>query len=193
MQSSSTMDRHAESDRRLGAFGRWGTVAEVQGRRCRVKISDSLDTGWIPWLASSSGVFTAWRAPTIGEQGMVVFPEADIGQGLFLPGVYSDEFPEPAAQPDQLVLEMKGLGTRGGLRLVLGVQDGHPVAVIRTTPGEGAEAEPQVGIVVRDDHLSLLFGTRFFSFTEESIFVRPPVVEILVSPFADEDAEALSL
>lgn len=195
MLGASTQDRHAESDRRLGGFGRWGTVVEVSGRRCRVRLSEDLETGFIPWFGFASGSFRVWRAPSVGEQGLVLFPEADIAQGLFLPGVYSDDFPAPPASPGQLVVEMQPESAeRGGLRIVLGRQGDRPLAVLRCKLPDDEDAALQSAIVIRDDHVSLLSGSRYLNIGKLGSYVLSPFVELGgPGPFSTDDAEALAL
>jgi phage baseplate assembly protein V len=46
-------------------------------------------------MVTRAGETIVWSPPGEGEQGMLLCPDGDIAQGVFLAGVYSTAFPAP--------------------------------------------------------------------------------------------------
>jgi phage baseplate assembly protein V len=85
---------------------------------CVVAIGDpdedgEVETDDIPWLCSRAGETIVWSPPSEGEQGLLLCPDGDIAQGLFLPGIYSTDFPAP------------GTGTREFIRFADDAEFGY--------------------------------------------------------------------
>lgn len=102
--------RVANLERRQASLARYGAVAEVDAARARVRVrwaspdgGDTALTAWIPWLAASAGQASAWRAPSVGEQVLLVAPAGSLEQAAALTGIYSDSFPAPASEPGKAV------------------------------------------------------------------------------------------
>lgn len=93
----------ADFQRLLGDLMRLGTVASIDrtAGTCRVAIGD-LETGDIPWLAARSGGTRIWSPPSIGEQVLVLCPEADTAAGLVVGSLSSDAHPAPADDESSL-------------------------------------------------------------------------------------------
>lgn len=87
----------AEQRRQKGNLIRLGTVAQVDhgAARCRVQTGELL-TDWIPWLVPRAGAVIEWSAPNIGEQGILLCPDGDTSGAVFLRGLYSTAFGQPA-------------------------------------------------------------------------------------------------
>lgn len=68
---------------------------------CTVEIGDPLDGGFetddIQWLAQRAGDTICWSPPTVGEQGLLLCPDGDVAQAVFVPGLFSTAFPAPAS------------------------------------------------------------------------------------------------
>ncbi|WLE60875.1 phage baseplate assembly protein V [Burkholderia plantarii] len=97
--NANEIQRQARNAVRKGSIEQIDAVAAL----CRVAIgTDEADddggivTNWIPWFALAAGDTIEWRAPTIGEQVMLLCPMGDPAQGVALCGFYSDAFPAPA-------------------------------------------------------------------------------------------------
>ena len=90
-------------ERRQANAIRYGTVAEVDYAKARVKIkSGNITTAWLPWAAGrASGAKRRWDPPEIGEQVAVISPGGDLAQGLVLPGVYQDSAAAPSSSADK--------------------------------------------------------------------------------------------
>ncbi|WP_199098963.1 phage baseplate assembly protein V [Dyella sp. ASV21] len=83
---------------------RIGTIAEIAGKRVRVKVGGLL-TKPLPWFASRAGKHRGWNPPSVGEQVMVLSPNGNLAAGVVLPSIYSDanDVPE-GASPDNVLL-----------------------------------------------------------------------------------------
>jgi len=64
----------------------------------RVRVSDGGDwsSAWVRWHALAAGKARHWRAPSLGEQGVLVSPSGEPAQGTFVPGLYG----KAGAPPD---------------------------------------------------------------------------------------------
>lgn len=95
----------AEFDRRLGGVVRVGRIEELDPKAGRVKARINADilTGWCPWLAPRAGKGAVWWAPEVGEQCLVLAQYGEPDQAVVLVGLFSDAFPPPSDNPEQLV------------------------------------------------------------------------------------------
>lgn len=85
-------------ERRLANATRYGTVADVDYAKARVRIkSGNIITAWLPWAAGrASGAKRRWDPPEVGEQVAIISPGGDMAQGLVIPGVYQDSAAAPS-------------------------------------------------------------------------------------------------
>lgn len=85
--------------RLLGDLIRIGIIAEVDlaAARCTVQVGE-ITTPPLPWLAPRAGSARVWFAPSIGEQVLLLCPEADAALGVVLPGLFSDNAPAPSSE-----------------------------------------------------------------------------------------------
>lgn len=95
--------------RLVGDLAQYGTVIERDGALCRVQLGD-IETPLLPWLTGRAGSVRIWSPPSIGEQVLVLSPEADFANGLVLLGVFSDA--NPARADDEATLILFEDGTR---------------------------------------------------------------------------------
>jgi len=63
---------------------------------CRVSNGDGWTSAWVRWHSIAAGKARHWRAPSMGEQGVLFSPSGDPAQGTFVPGLYGNA----GAQPD---------------------------------------------------------------------------------------------
>lgn len=105
----------AELDRRLAALIQAGVVAEVDhaAARCRVQVGEWV-SALLPWLSLGAGEARHWRAPSVGEQALLISPSGEPAGGFVLPGFYAarhgqagDQRPNAMAwrMPDGCLLE----------------------------------------------------------------------------------------
>lgn len=94
------MNDIADILRRLENLIRLGTIAAVEGKRCRVQ-TGSLLTDWRPWIAERAGEDSDWDAPSVGEQCLLLSPSGEPALGVVLVGLYSDQFDAPDDSPNR--------------------------------------------------------------------------------------------
>jgi phage baseplate assembly protein V len=94
----------ADIQRLIGDLAREGVVVAVDeaAGTARVQFADDLITGDIPWLAARAGATRTWSPPAIGEQVLVLAPEADAERGIILGSLSSDAHPHPASDGSTL-------------------------------------------------------------------------------------------
>ena len=94
-----------DTQRLIGDLAREGTIASVdlENGTCTVQIADELTTGDIPWLCSRVGKTRVWSPPSVGEQVLVLAPEADTERGIVIGSLSSDAHPHPANDGSTLI------------------------------------------------------------------------------------------
>ncbi len=105
-QSAAALDL-GDAGRRLANLIRPGTVAEVDPAAARVRVQygtapsgEPALTAWLPWLPSAAGEYRDWRAPSAGEQVLLLAPYGELAAAFVLPGAYRDSFPAPESSAD---------------------------------------------------------------------------------------------
>lgn len=93
-----SMSGTTDIQRVIGDLVREGEVVSLDHATgtARVQFADELTTGDIPWLAIRAGSTRTWSPPAIGEQVMVLAPEADTARGVIIGSLSSDAHPHPA-------------------------------------------------------------------------------------------------
>ena len=82
----------------MGDLAREGMVTSVdlKAGTARVQFAAELETGDLPWLAPRMGNTRLWAPPSVGEQVLVICPEADGARGIIIGSLASDTRPNPA-------------------------------------------------------------------------------------------------
>lgn len=94
------MNDLATLSRLLENLIRYGTIAAVQVAPPRVKVqTGTLTTAWLPWLTLRAGADQAWDPPTVDEQVILFSPSGQLGNGIALTGVFSDQHPANGDRP----------------------------------------------------------------------------------------------
>jgi len=67
-------------------------VVAVDLAAARVRVSDGSGwtSAWLRWHALAAGKARHWRAPSLGEQGVLLCPSGEPAQGTFIPGLYGN-------------------------------------------------------------------------------------------------------
>jgi phage baseplate assembly protein V len=87
----------AEHDRMIAAMLMPCVVVGVDLAAPAVKVSNGEWTStWVRWHSLAAGKARHWRAPSLGEQGVLFNPSGQAGMGTFVPGLYGNA----GAQPD---------------------------------------------------------------------------------------------
>lgn len=82
----------AQHDRMLAGLVIPCRVVAVDLTAATVRVSDGGDwtSAWVRWHAQAAGKARHWRAPSLGEQGVLVSPSGEPAQGTFISGLYGD-------------------------------------------------------------------------------------------------------
>ena len=92
------IDRVSEVERNLRNLIRMGNVKSIEGRKVVIDYEPDSDSEYysppIPWAAAYAGDVLQWRAPTIGEQMIVLNLSGGLNERhcIALPAVYCDQF-----------------------------------------------------------------------------------------------------
>ena len=82
----------ADIHHRLSRMIAFGTIAEVDYEKARVKVTiGEWTTTWLPWATHRAGNDIDWWALEVGEQVIVLSPSGDMAQGIVLGSVYQGE------------------------------------------------------------------------------------------------------
>lgn len=85
-----------EHDRMLSNMIMPGFVVGVDLVAGKVRIqSRDWVSPWVRWHAQAAGKARHWRAPSMGERGTLINPSGVPSLGRFIPGLYSDDGPQP--------------------------------------------------------------------------------------------------
>ncbi|VVO78253.1 hypothetical protein PS858_01670 [Pseudomonas fluorescens] len=86
----------AEHDRMIAAMLMPCVVVGVDLAAPAVRVSNGEWTSaWVRWHSLAAGKARHWRAPSLGEQGVLFNPSGQAGMGTFIPGLYGDAGSQP--------------------------------------------------------------------------------------------------
>ncbi|MDD2019550.1 phage baseplate assembly protein V [Pseudomonas putida] len=87
----------AEHDRMLACVVIKGYVVAVDLDAGKLRMSDGTgwSSAWVRWHSLAAGKARHWRAPSLGEQGVLISPSGDPAQGTFIPGLYGNAGERP--------------------------------------------------------------------------------------------------
>lgn len=87
----------AQLDRMLAGLVIPCYVVGVDLVAAKVRVTDGGDwtSAWVRWHALAAGKARHWRAPSMGEQGVLVSPSGEPAQGTFVPGLYGNAGDRP--------------------------------------------------------------------------------------------------
>lgn len=86
----------AEHDRMIAAMLMPCVVVGVDLTAPAVRVqSGDWVSAWVRWHSLAAGEVRHWRAPSIGEQGVLFNPSGQAGMGTFVPGLYGAAGPPP--------------------------------------------------------------------------------------------------
>ncbi|MCI0913984.1 phage baseplate assembly protein V [Pseudomonas putida] len=71
-------------------------AVDLAAARLRVSDGSGWTSAWLRWHAQAAGKARHWRAPTLGEQGVLLSPSGEPAQGTFIPGLYGNAGLPPA-------------------------------------------------------------------------------------------------
>ncbi|MGH8390302.1 MAG: phage baseplate assembly protein V [Pseudomonas sp.] len=86
----------AEHDRMIASMLMPCAVVGVDLPAATVRVSNGAWTSaWVRWHSLAAGKARHWRAPSLGEQGVLFNPSGQAGMGTFIPGLYGNAGPPP--------------------------------------------------------------------------------------------------
>lgn len=87
----------AEHDRMISGMVIPCRVVAVDLAAAMVRVSDGGDwtSAWVRWHSQGAGKARHWRAPSLGEQGVLFSPSGNPAQGTFVPGLYGNAGNQP--------------------------------------------------------------------------------------------------
>lgn len=87
----------AEHDRMIAALVIPCRVVAVDLAAAMVRVSDGGDwtSAWVRWHSQAAGQARHWRAPSVGEQGVLFSPSGNPAQGTFVPGLFGNAGNQP--------------------------------------------------------------------------------------------------
>lgn len=103
------MDHDEDISGAVGDLLRFGTVEAVDlpAARATVRCGDVLSPP-VPWL-ELAGAFRTWSPPSVGEQVLLLCPEADIAAAVILRGLPCAAFPAAGSDDDHVFSATAGL------------------------------------------------------------------------------------
>jgi len=92
-------------NRRVANLMREGRITSVDYDQGVATVDmDGLPSRAMPWV-QRAGTVKDWDPPSIGERVTVMSPSGDPGQGLILPGGWSDQNPAPHTKGGERVIQ----------------------------------------------------------------------------------------
>lgn len=89
----------SELNRRMNNLIRAGTVKCVDLENARVKVEiGALVTDWLPFPSIAAGKDRTWRAPSVGEQVLVLSPSGEMAAGFVGGSYYTKTNAAPASE-----------------------------------------------------------------------------------------------
>ncbi|MBF8756496.1 phage baseplate assembly protein V [Pseudomonas guariconensis] len=87
----------AQHDRMIAGLVIPCYVVAVDLAAAKVRVSDGGDwtSAWVRWHSQAAGKARHWRAPSLGEQGVLFSPSGNPAQGTFVPGLYGNAGNQP--------------------------------------------------------------------------------------------------
>lgn len=82
----------AQHDRMLSDLVVRCRVVAIDLTAAKVRVSDGSGwtSAWVRWHSQAAGKARHWRAPSLGEQGVLISPSGEPAQGTFVPGLYGN-------------------------------------------------------------------------------------------------------
>ena len=162
----------AEHDRMIAAMLMPCVVVGVDLAAPAVRVSNGEWTSaWVRWHSLAAGKARHWRAPTLGEQGVLFNPSGQTGMGTFIAGLYGNA----GAQPDNRDhVEVWRFDDGGSL-----VYDWQAQSYTITLPsGTVTIKVGSTEVVVTDNAVSAKVGGTEAALTADSVAVKSTAIKL---------------
>lgn len=162
-----------EHDRIIAAMLMPCAVVGVDLPAAMVRVSNGEWTSaWVRWHSLAAGKARHWRAPSIGEQGVLFNPSGQAGMGTFIPGLYGNA----GAPPDNRdYVEVWRFDDGGSL-----VYDWQAMTYTITLPsGTVTIKVGSTEVVVTDDAVTAKVGGTEVALTPSSATVKSASIKLV--------------
>ncbi|MGE8187941.1 phage baseplate assembly protein V [Pseudomonas sp. NPDC086278] len=163
----------AEHDRMIAAMLMPCAVVGVDLPAGMVRVTNGEWTSaWVRWHSLAAGKARHWRAPSLGEQGVLFNPSGQAGMGTFIPGLYGNA----GAQPDNRDhVEVWRFDDGGSL-----VYDWQAMTYSITLPtGTVTIKVGSTELVVTDDAVTAKVGGSEVALTPEAATVKAAAIKLV--------------
>jgi phage baseplate assembly protein V len=128
-------------------------------------------SAWVRWHSLAAGKARHWRAPSLGEQGVLFNPSGQAGMGTFIPGLYGDA----GGQPDNRDhVEVWRFDDGGSL-----VYDWHAQSYTITLPsGTVTIKVGSTQVVVTDNAVTAQVGGTEAALTPDSATLKSTAIKL---------------
>ena len=163
----------AEHDRMIAAMLMPCAVVGVDLAAGMVRVTNGEWTSaWVRWHSLAAGKARHWRAPSLGEQGVLFNPSGQAGMGTFIPGLYGNA----GAPPDNRDhVEVWRFDDGGSL-----VYDWQSMTYTITLPtGTVTIKVGSTEVVVTDDAVTAKVGGTEVALTPSSSTVKSAAIKLV--------------
>lgn len=95
-----------EISRKLANIIRIGKIIEADYNNAKVRVKiGKLITNWLSFAAPRAANVTIWNPPQLNEQVIVISPDGDLSQGVVLPSLYQDAFPQISTMDTDTIIK----------------------------------------------------------------------------------------
>jgi phage baseplate assembly protein V len=167
----------SEIARRLNNIVRFGTVAEVDTNKARIRVKiGKITTTWIPWLTTAGSV-KLWNPPAIGEQVFVVSQGGDLSVSVAIPSIFQSKFAAPGNDENVIQLELSNKTSiefnKKNNEFSVKIEDSELVFDNETFKAKIGEVDAEI----KDGSVKLIVGSSKLEITAEKISLHAAVID----------------
>lgn len=97
-----------EISRKLNNIIRIGKIIETDYEKAQVRVKiGKLITNWLDFITPRAALDAQWNPPEINEQVVVLSPDGDLSQGIVLPSLHQDAFPQLSTVNTEKIIKFK--------------------------------------------------------------------------------------
>lgn len=167
----------SEFIRRFNNIVRFGTVAEVDYKKARVRVkTGKITTTWIPW-ATIAGRVKIWNPPVVGEQVSIIAQGGDLSVAVAIPSIYQNKFNAPSDGENVVRIELSDKASiefnKEGNELIFKIEDSEMFFNKNNFKFAIGESE----LEVNEDKIRLSVGGSEIEITSEKIKLNAPIID----------------
>lgn len=97
-----------EISRKLSNIIRIGKIIEADYEKAQVRVKiGKITTNWLDFITPRAALDATWDPPEINEQVVVLSPDGDLSQGIVLPSLHQDAFPQLSTVNTEKIIKFK--------------------------------------------------------------------------------------